>query len=367
MRIFFLTSSLESGGAERVATTLCNAWASRGDEVTLVPTFLGGGIPFYEVSENVEIVYLADVVGVKNKNILSYAKRIFALRSLVSDKESDVIISFLPNVNVAAILFSVGLRIPLIICERRDPSSQPCSSIWEFACKLTYRFADMLTVQSESVEATVIDVYPGLRKVRSIPNPLPESILLHQRKEDNGRKVLLSLGRLSDEKQIEKIINIFSDLSSQHDDWDLHVYGDGPLKLTLENQVNKLQMQDRIILKGRTNNPWDVMAAADVFVMASKFEGFPNALLEAMAVGLPCVVYDCPSGPQEITQGGVDAVLVPLNDEGAMLLALDEIMGDEVSRITLGARARESVLRRFQLATVIGKWDELFKEVGVSV
>lgn len=367
MRIVFLTSSLGSGGAERVATTLCNAWSARDDKVTLIPTFSGGGSPFYETSDNVEVVYLADVVGSKRKNVLRYAQRILALRRLIMDRAPDVIISFLPNVNVAAILSSSFLRIPLIICERSDPSSRSYSTFWKLSCRLSYRFADILTVQTESVANKVSTMYPGLRKVRVIPNPLPEGVVPLRSRAINKRKVLLSLGRLSVEKQIDRIINVFSNVGAQFSNWDLYIYGDGPLVAVLDKKIQALQLEDRIILKGRTNNPWNVMAAADVFVMTSKYEGFPNALLEAMGIGLPCVTYDCPSGPYEITRGGVDAMLVPLNDEKALLKAMEKVMGDEAFRISLGIQARESVLRRFQLPAVIDRWDELFREVGASV
>jgi GalNAc-alpha-(1->4)-GalNAc-alpha-(1->3)-diNAcBac-PP-undecaprenol alpha-1,4-N-acetyl-D-galactosaminyltransferase len=366
MRIVFLTSSLGSGGAERVATTLCNAWSDRGDEVILIPTYSGGGTPFYDIARNVELVYLAEIVGVKRKNILSFSQRIIALRKLIKQKAPDVIISFLPNVNVAAILSTVLLKAPLIISERRDPGSQPCSLFWELACRLSYRFADMLTVQTASVVSSVGQFYSGLRRVRSVPNPLPVGVETQCRQDSNRRKVLLSLGRLSEEKQIDDIINVFSQAANKFTDWDLNIYGDGPLRHTLNEKIKELQLTSRIFLKGNTRRPWDVMSTSDAFILTSKFEGFPNSLLEAMGVGLPCIAYDCPSGPREITSNGVDAILVPLNDQSSLLGELIELMGNDTLRESLGAQARESILKRYQLSTVLNRWDDIFREVGVS-
>jgi len=364
LRIVFLTSSLGSGGAERVASTLCNAWSERGDRVTLVPTFSGGGQPFYELSENVELIFLADVVGIKRKNVWSYAQRLAALRRLIVERSPDVIVSFLSNVNVAAVVSSAFLRIPVIICERNDPAGRLQTGALAVLCKLTYRFADMLTVQTESGINRVADIYPGLNRLRSVPNPLPAAIADIRAKHDSHRKILLSLGRLMPQKQVDKLLRAFSEVAPHFPDWDLHIYGDGPLKPALEKQIQELGLVARAYLKGSTNAPWDIMARADVFAMTSKFEGFPNALLEAMGIGLPCVVFDCPSGPREISQNGNDALLVPLDDHEGLVLALRRLMENEELRCLLGEQARASVFKRFGLPEVVSRWDHLFKEVG---
>ncbi len=366
MKICLLVSSLGNGGAERVATTLCNAWAERGDDVMLMPTFSGGGHPFHKVSSAVELVYLADRVGITKKHPWSYAKRIVALRNAIKEQSPDVVVSFLPNVNVAAVLSCSFLRIPLIICERRDPSSQPCPGYWEYACRLTYRHADMVTLQTDDAAARAQQIYPGLRKVRSIPNPLPDALFANPKRSGNKRKILLSLGRLSAEKQISKSIRAFRDVASRFDDWDLHIYGDGPERSACASLIDELNLSGRVVLKGQTADAWAVMAGADAFIMTSRCEGFPNALLEACGIGLPCVVFDCPSGPKEITRGGEDALLVPLDDHGALVAALSRIMDDAAFRISLGRHARESTFNRFRLGAVMNSWDRLFSEVGAK-
>lgn len=364
MRIIFLISSMGPGGAERVAATLCNAWAERGDNVTLVATFSGGGKAFYEISPSVEFMYLADMVGIKKKNVFNYVQRILALRRLISDRRPDVIVSFLANVNVTAVFSSAFLRIPLIVCERSDPSICPYPRLLTLLCKISYRFADVLAVQTESVAAKIVNVYPGLGMVRVIPNPLPEAIKTICLQSSPARKILLSLGRLSQEKQIDKLLKAFSEVAPFFVDWDLHIYGDGPLKTRLDEQIKDAKLNTRVKLKGSTELPWKVMARADAFVMVSAYEGFPNALLEAMGVGLPCIVFDCPSGPREITRDGKDAILIPLSDHERLVSALFKLMGDAGLRDALGAQARTSVHNRFCLSKVIQKWDLLFKEVG---
>jgi len=368
MKIILLTSSLMAGGAQRVAITLCNAWAMRGDQVSLIPTFSGGGEPFYKISDEVELIYLADVVNIKKKSLSSHAQRLLALRRLIVERQPDIVISFLPNVNVAAIMASAFLRIPLIICERNDPSIEPQPKLEKFACWLTYRYADMLTVQTDVVAEKVMQIYPRLKKIRSIANPLPDGVVAIKKSRSNKqRKILLSLGRLDRQKQVNLIINAFAGVVPRFEEWDLHIYGDGPLKVELEEQIRNLGLQGCVFLKGNTTEPWQIMAGADAFLMTSKYEGFPNSLLEAMGVGLPCVTFDCPSGPREITNNGKYAMLVKLDDQNGLITALEKIMSDENFGIELGNQARASILDRYRLSAVLDIWDQLFREVGVSI
>lgn len=368
MNIILLTSSMGGGGAERVATTLCNAWAARGDRVSLIATFSGGGAgTFYPISEAVEFAYLADKAGTKQKGIGGYVLRILTLRRLIRETAPDVIISFLPNVNLAALLSSAFLGIPVIICERSDPSGRSYPWTLKTLCRLSYRFADMLTVQTDAVATKVSAIFPGMKKVRTIPNPLPEGVLYATPKQverECPRKVLLSLGRLSPEKQIGRLLNAFAVVAPSLPDWDLHIYGEGRLQAELEQQILDAGLAGRAMLMGPTDQPWEVMSHADAFVMVSAYEGFPNALLEAMGIGLPCVVFDCPSGPREITSNGHDALLVPLNDQDGLAAALASMMGDTGLRRSFGERARESVRRRFSLRSVLREWDGFFMEVG---
>lgn len=368
MRIVLLTSSLGAGGAERVASTLCNTWVKRGDSVKLIPTYSGGGRPFYDIDSNVELQYLSEVVGDRSKSLINYIRRYLALRRSLVQFNPDVVISFLPNVNVVAILATAFTNIPVIVSERRDPGSQPVSRFWEFACSAVYRFADAVVVQTVNVRNKIGKIYPKIKKVVAIANPLPVELLQHYKRSsgENARKSILSLGRLAEEKQVEHVILTFSRIASDFPDWDLHVYGDGPKRKELEDLVRNLQLSSRVYFCGQTANPWEVMKSSDVFVMTSLFEGFPNSLLEAMCIGLPCVAYNCESGPKEISLDGQLALLAKLNDQDHLSSHLKTLMRDEVVRGDLGSVARRSVIVRFDLYKIINDWDLLFRELGVK-
>jgi glycosyltransferase involved in cell wall biosynthesis len=315
----------------------------------------------------IDLIYLSERVKVVSGGGKRYGARLQALRRIVKEKRPDVVVSFLPNVNIAALAATAFSGVPCIACERSDPSTQPIGWVWKTACKWFYRYADCVTVQTEAVHTSIHQVYSGLKRLAVVPNPLPEDILgwqARQLEHDNsGRKTLLSLGRLSEEKQVDRIITAFAELAPRFPDWDLAIYGDGPLRPALAAQIAHLGLTQRAFLRGRTHAPWQVMSQADAFVMASRYEGFPNALLEAMGVGLPCVSTDCPSGPREMSRGGIDALLVGVNDPDALHGALAQLMGDGALRRHLGRTARASVASRYALKAVLNVWDDLFAKV----
>jgi len=363
-KVFLLVSSMHSGGAERVASTLANAWVARGDQVILMPTFSGRGECFYKLSGDVRLVYLADLVASRRRTWVNGFIRLHALRKFITAEKPDVIVSFLPNVNVAAVLASIGLRVPVIVCERNDSFVEPISFLGRLACRLTYPLADILMVQTQALAAKYGSSGWALQRIRVIPNPVPEQIRNIQRCRTGAKKkCLLSIGRLVDQKQFTLLIKVFAVLVKGHDDWFLRIVGEGPLRTALQHEINELDISDRVELAGLSESIGRELAEADAFVLTSKYEGFPNALLEAMAVGLPCVTFDCPSGPREISMDGEAALLVPANDEDALRLALERLMSDEDLRESLGQRARVSVIERFALDKVLQRWDSLFQEV----
>ncbi|MEO8296174.1 MAG: glycosyltransferase family 4 protein [Burkholderiales bacterium] len=365
LQILFLVSSLNSGGAERVASVLCNAWAERGDAVTVIPTYSGGGGSFYRFHPKVQVRFLADAV--KRRRLEpGYVARMRTLARMVRDAGPDVVVSFLSNVNTSAVVSAGRMGVPIVMSERSDPQHMPMSRLLRLACNLTYPRAKALVVQTKAVEAKVGRYFRLPKLVTTIPNPLPEAIGSMQclARADAPRKTLVSVGRLSEEKQVHRMIDAFASVAAQFPQWDYAIYGDGPLRAALQMQIDRLQLSERVTLKGNTTAPWDAMAQAHAFVMASRFEGFPNALLEAMGLGLPCVVFDCESGPREISRNGQDALLVPLNDQPALAGALLQLLGDAALREQLGSRARQSVRERYGLPRVLSEWDAVFKAVG---
>jgi glycosyltransferase involved in cell wall biosynthesis len=332
-----------------------------------MPTFSDRGDCFYELLPNVRFIYLADLVSLRGKAWDQQILRLLALRRFMTNERPDVIVSFLPNVNVAAVLASIGLGIPLIICEHTDPFFAPIPRLLRLACKFTYPLADTLTVLTDIIANKYAAHGLFLPRIRVMPNPIFEQLMnvVHRGSNDVAKKRLLGIGRLADVKQFSLLIRVFANLSDRHSQWGLRIVGEGNLWADLQQQIADCGLASRIELTGATLAIGDELAEADIFVLTSRYEGFSLVLLEAMAVGLPCVSFDCPSGPREITMDGQLALLVPPNDEHALELALERLMLDADLRQTLGRHARASVKERFSLDKILGQWDLLFEELGI--
>jgi len=366
MKIFLLVSSMGSGGAERVAATLVNAWVARGDEVTLVPTFAGDRAVFYQLDGRVRVVHLADLVARGARGPTRYLARVMALREFIRKARPDVLISFLPNVSVMTLLASRGSGVPVIACEHNNPSVDGRSRLWTFLCRVFYPGARIITVLTEGVVEPFRKMVPGASSIVVMPNPLPNEVLQRAlvRQETGGRKKIISVGRLTGQKCFDVLIDAFSVIASERDDVDLVIFGDGPDRFQLQEQVARLGMGGRIMLPGTTQALWDELSKARAFAMSSRYEGLPMALMESLALGVPCVASDCPSGPRELTCDGRYGLLVPVGDRDALAHALRRVIDDDSLCREMGRQASQYMRERFGLQTILPMWDRLFARVG---
>jgi glycosyltransferase involved in cell wall biosynthesis len=167
---------------------------------------------------------------------------------------------------------------------------------------------------------------------------------------------IVGVGRLSREKGFDLLIRAFACIAPWYPDWSLQILGEGPQRAELEDLADSLGVRDNVHLPGWVERPEPALLDAGVFALPSRYEGFPNALLEAMACGLPCVAAACDSGPAEIIRDGVDGLLVPPENVDAMADALKQLVSDDAQRMRLGRRAVE-VTSRFSRDAFFTQWD----------
>lgn len=363
-RILFFVSSMQGGGAERVAALLCNHWAEQGHQVMLVPTFSGRGECLYPLDQRVRLVYLADRVGTTRKSLLSLLRRLLAMRTLVREWSPDCVVSFLSQVNVATLLATRGLKVPVVVSERTYPPAMPLGRIWSRLRRWSYPWAATVVMQTRRGGDWLAAACPKACSA-VIPNPCVYPLPVSEPRVAPvvrvipNRRVLLAVGRLGEEKGFSGLIGAFAQLALRFPDWDLVILGEGVERAALEARVERLALDGRVVLPGRVGNLSDWYRRAEFYVMSSRFEGFPNTLLEAMAHGLPAVSFDCETGPSDIIRDGTDGVLVPpVKGEVGLAHAMAAIMEDNDRREAMGREA-VAVRRRFSPARVMSAWDDV--------
>lgn len=361
-RVVLLVGEMAMGGAERVAATLANAWTLRGTEVYLVPTYLGSRTINYALRNDVELRFLADRMKPMRASCrLSRLRKARALRDLVLELQPDVVVSFLSNVNVLAIVALAGLNVPLVISERTDPASgQELHWMLRFMRRVLYQFATRLVVQTSSAEDRYRKLILRAPPTDVIPNPLSSALGEMQFRAvhpDHGGTII-AMGRLTPSKGFDILVRAFGREFGDRPDWRLSIWGEGPQRASLETLIKDLGLTQRVHMRGSTTNPWSALSHGQIFALPSAYEGFPNAMLEAMALGLPVVAYDCPSGPRELSAGGRAAVMVALGDEQALGRELLRLANDANERRELGGRAAAHVRDAYSESIVLSRWDE---------
>ena len=238
--------------------------------------------------------------------------------------------------------------------------------LWELLRRWTYRRLSAVTALTHETK-TWLQENTFARQVAVIPNglewPLPVQapIVAPRNLVPDGMHLLLAVGRLDPQKGFDWLVDIFCRLSVQYPDWILVILGEGPQRNTLELQISKQSLNAKILLPGSVGNVADWYLRADLFVFSSRFEGFGNTLVEALAHGVPAVSFDCETGPRDIIRNGVDGLLVSANDVPALEGTLDQLMRDELLRRKFAERARDA-RDRFSMERIAGMWETLFAE-----
>ena len=231
--------------------------------------------------------------------------------------------------------------------------------------RILFKGVDRIMVQTDKSKTWLSQNFPG-SNVKVIPNPIvyplplcnersvrPNSVILQ------NKKVILASGRIHKLKQFDVLIRAFSQIKDKYPDWDLIILGDGVERDGLNRMLFALEISDRVYFPGKVGNMSEWYERADLFVLSSIIEGFPNVLLEAMAYGLPCISFDCDTGPRDMIQNGVNGILVnPKEKELGLSNAINKMISNEKFRSNI---ANNSILLRdkYSVSNIMQKWDNV--------
>lgn len=359
--IVLVISSMDCGGAQRVASMLVNHWAAQKTSVTIVTMAAPEASSFFFLAPSVKVINLN--ISKYSKRLLQRAtgniKRIAALHNELKKLRPDIVVSFMDTTNVLTILASRGLNIPVIISERSNPGLNPMGSFWETLKVWSYPKAQAVTVLTKAARTYF---KPNLQsKIHVIPNPVKPPKLPVIPKDTCP--TILAVGRLSEEKRFDLLLRAFASIHTDFPGWCLKILGEGNQREALKSLATDLGVSDGFSMPGAIPDPTPDYASAQIFVLTSRYEGFPNAMLEAMACGLPVLSFDCPNGPKEILSIVPGGILVPNGDVNALANSLRKLITDPDQRQSFGETAK-AVSQAYSEEAIMAKWDNLLHQVS---
>jgi glycosyltransferase involved in cell wall biosynthesis len=369
MRLLIFIYSMGNGGAERVTANLANYWAAKGWDITIV-TLAPLSLNFYELHPAIKSIslYLASESGNILAGMWNNTRRVLALRQTLRQIQPNIALGMMSTASVLLALAAWGLpTLRTIGTERNFPPQQPLGYLWENLRSKSYGLLNAVTALTSEGQNWIKN-YTKATKVMVIPNPVTWPLVGKEPQISprafcqTGRQLLLAVGRLDQQKRFDWLIEAFTKLAAKHSNWDLAIVGEGSLRAKLERQVRESGFEKRIFLPGRAGNVNEWYEQADLFVISSHHEGFPNTLIEAMSYGLAAVSFDCDTGPRDIIRHELDGLIVPPGDVAALSAALDKIMGDDLLRLGFAERAIE-VRERFSIEKMAGLWEQLFEDM----
>lgn len=315
-RVYFYINVLGGGGAERVITNLANMLAEDNYDVTMITSYEEERE--YILTRNVRRLSLEDRDRQRSR-IIRNLSRIFKLRKICKEEKPDILISFMEEPNFRAILATRGLPVKTLVSVRNDPNKEYAGKIGQFVGKVLLPMADGCVFQTSDAQKWFPERLQ--KKSRIIYNAVKEEFYQVERTPVRGE--IVTCGRLTEQKNHRLLIDAFAEVQKIYPFATLKIYGEGVLREKLQNQIDSLNLNEKVFLMGATNDVAKALQTADLFVLSSDYEGMPNALMEAMAAGVPCISTDCPcGGPRELFGEDASDKLVPCNDSAQLAEAI---------------------------------------------
>ena len=370
-RIVFVIYSLGGGGAERTTANLSSIFADEGCDVSIV-TLSPLASDAYPLQPSVKRFNLGkagiSATGEALAGLRATYERLIALRRVMVELDPDLVIGMMSTANVLAAIASIGLRCAVVGSERIHPPQFPLSSVWSLARRISYRLLDALVVLTTDT-AEWAKRHTWTRRIVVIPNqviwPVPATAggQIPDAWVRPGRMLLLAVGRLEPQKGFDLLLEAFSRIAASQPLWDLAIVGEGSCRGALSEQASRLRIADRVVMPGRAGDIAAWYQRASLFVLSSRFEGFPNVLVEAMAYGLPSVSFACPTGPSDVIRDGVNGTLVNPEDIEGLAQAMSLLMSDGGAREGL-AQDAQLVRSQFAPEEIMPLWKSLVFELA---
>lgn len=345
-KIIFYINAIHGGGAERVMVNLAKYFSENGYDTVLVTSFRDTWE--YPLAPTVRRLTLEEVE-VNQSRIKRNLSRIKKLRDLCEYEKPDILISFMEEPNFRAIVATRGLPVKTLVSVRNDPRKEYAGKLGWFVGKVLLPMADGCVFQTSDAQKWFPERLQ--KKSKIIYNSVKEDFYNVVRKPVRGE--IVTCGRLTEQKNHVLLINAFAKVQKDYPFATLKIYGEGTLREKLQQQINTLNLNEKVLLMGTTSNVAKALQTADLFVLSSEYEGMPNALMEAMAVGVPCISTDCPcGGSRELFGEEASNKLVQCGDVDQMAKAICDALENTEDDMT-----EKRYAERFRSEKVNKMWE----------
>lgn len=357
-RIAFFISSLQKGGSERVVANLAEYFHAKGYEVLLVTQYKRE--VEYEISPQIRRVYSEPAPElVQGGRIHNFLVRFRTMRNIWKEFKPDVMVSFIGKNNFMATLTALGLPVKAVSSVRGEPNMEYPG--WQAkATRFFFAIADGVILQTEQSKSFFSKRVA--KKAVVLPNPL-NPLFLREKYEGERESVMIAAGRLDENKNHVMLISAFAKIADEFPKMRLVICGEGEKRSCLEQMIREYGLQGRIELPGSVSDLSDRLYRASAFVLTSNTEGMPNSLMEAMALGVPCVSTDCPcGGPAMLIRDGENGLLIPVGDVDALAEAFRKILSNSKFADKLSNGAYE-ITKELHPDRVNSEWEKYFCEL----
>lgn len=344
------------GGAERVCCNLASFLVRKGHDITML-TVSKPNQMCYKLDSRVKLETLETQKRIKS-GVLRAAVKQLKLFSFVRKHNTDVYVVMLPKTIQSLMTFRRFARAPIIFSERSNPASYDDKT--QKFLKNAARHAEGIVFQTEYAKEWYAP-YIG-HKSEVIPNAINPDFIrpVYVGKRE---KSIVAAGRLSEQKNFKLLLDAFAVVTRQYPEYTLRIFGKGPLEDELKAYAQTLGVAEKTEFMGYVSNMPEQLEKASMFVLSSNYEGMPNALMEAMAMGLPCISTDCPAGGSAfLIKDGENGLLVPVADKDSMIAAMQRILRDDSFAVSLGDNARK-VIDRLSPENIYSQWERFIMDV----
>lgn len=350
INIGIVAQGLSGGGAEKVASILANYFVQRKYNILFIPVY--NNKHEYYIEEQVKII---PITTTKKNNILRLVDRSIKIYDILRQNQVDIVISFITNETI----YSQIKGIPVIHTLRNDPQNKENGFISSRFRNYAYKHAKHIVFQTVGAQNFFNEIIK--QKSSIIENPLDLKNLPYWNDQVQNNTFITAC-RLTPQKNLKMLIKAFAKLHEKHSQFQLEIYGEGEQKKQLQKLILDLNCNDYIKLMGHTSRINQIMSESFAFILSSNYEGISNSMLEALAIGIPCICTDCPpGGARAFIQNGENGLLTEVGNEEDLVEAMQKLITDRELYEKI-SRASVNIRENLSIEKVCGKWEKLIQK-----